>query len=225
MIKKQDHKFRTLPEKCPVSIRISENWNADRNARGIILLIKDSNLDVTDEIELGGMKVQYEQAIKDANVIVAPLKHCINIAENIRESQLAVNNEGETFVAPPIFIAASEKVKPQSTKQSAMGAYNKSKPLEEPPDGVIIEGHSKKALTEIENAVFKGTYRARARWGAPESELELEALERFVGDGWEWKDAVMEVYPDTKPENLDSEVNRLQHVLARDRKSPKKNKI
>jgi hypothetical protein len=103
-----------------------------------------------------------------------------------------------------------------------MKKYLEDNPIVNAPDKMILEGHSKKALDDIENAVFKGVYRAKARWGPPPDELPLEYLERLVKDGWKWKDAVMEVYPDTKPEDLDGEVNRLQHQLAKDRKESTK---
>jgi hypothetical protein len=56
---------------------------------------------------------------------------------------------------PPIFIAASGKKKSKSTK-SASQAYNESEPLEEPPDGVIIEGIDLGVL----NALFQTQYEA-----------------------------------------------------------------
>ena len=68
------------------TIRVCKDWNADCDVHYVILLITDTdyeNLDPAIQIGLGGMKNQYEQAIKDADEIVAPLKHCINIAEKI----------------------------------------------------------------------------------------------------------------------------------------------
>lgn len=79
----------------------------------------------------------------------------------------------------------------------------------------------KEGAASRENDVFGGTYRAMARFRDPPDEIELEKIARLINDGWKWKDAVMEVYPDTKPEELDREVNRLQHVWKRDRKKPK----
>ena len=68
------------------AIRVCEDWNADCDEHYVILLITDSdyeNLDPAIQIRLGGMKNRYEQAIKDADEIVAPLKHCINTAKKI----------------------------------------------------------------------------------------------------------------------------------------------
>jgi hypothetical protein len=119
----------------------------------------------------------------------------------------------ESNAAPPIFIAASGKSKP--TKNSALKAYNESKPATEPPDGVIIEGHSKKALAEIENAVYRGNRRAKAH--PIDDEIELDKIERLRGDGSKWKDVAREISPDIAAKNINSEANRLKQKYHRNK--------
>jgi hypothetical protein len=119
----------------------------------------------------------------------------------------------ESNMAPPIFIAASGKSKP--TNESALEKYNKSKSSTEPPDGVIIEGHSKKALTEMEDANFRGTFRAMARFNPPEDEIDDEKIYRLRKDGWKWEDVVKQVHPDTADEDIPSEVNRVKQRYHR----------
>ena len=72
---------------------------------------------------------------------------------------------------------------------------------------------------------FWGAFRAMARFFKPKTITEIERLRCLIDDGWEWKVAIMDVFPATAEEDVDSEVNKWQHRLATYRKSPKKRKI
>jgi hypothetical protein len=87
----------------------------------------------------------------------------------------------ESSETPPIFIAASGKGKSQSTK-SAMEAYNESKPLAEPPDGVIIE----RINIDVLNALFQTQYEAllASKYADDVDEWHLISKKKYNGKGW-----------------------------------------
>ena len=120
----------------------------------------------------------------------------------------------EEPAGPPIFIAASREKKTQA-KISALEAYNASKSLEEPPDGMILEGIAPAAASVMEQAAFNGTFRAIARFHEPTDEIELEKIHRLKNDGWSWEKIVRLVYPDTKEADIPSEVNRVKQQHRR----------
>ena len=84
-------------------------------------------------------------------------------------------------------------------------------------DDSVVEAIGK-AAAAMEDSVFRGTRRAMAQFRDPPNEIEDEKVERLVKDGWKWKDAVREVYPDTTDENLDKKVDEVRQRVKRDRK-------
>lgn len=189
-----------------VEIPVSDNWNIDQYGRSIILLVKDSNLDDAIRIDLGRMKKHYEQAMEDCGLVakrLIPLKHCVSIAENIRESQLTVNCKMDQQTIS-FEIAGEEVIAP---------VIQELKEIKE----AIQEG-----TTSRENAVFRGMFRATARFREPEDETEDEKVERLINDGWKWKEAVREVFETEDKilagETLDLKVDEVRQRIKRDRK-------
>jgi len=107
-------------------IRICENWDADQKAHGVIFLIRDTdykNLDAADRVELDRMKERYKQAKESFTfdaTIIAPLAHCVNIADDIvrydRETQDALEDTSELYRKELLDKSSTEK---QITPKSA----------------------------------------------------------------------------------------------------------
>lgn len=55
----------------------------------------------------------------------------------------------------------------------------------------------KENTVAMENAVFKGAFRAQARFSPPDDEVEIEKVVRLKHDGWRWENIVLTVYPDS----------------------------
>lgn len=103
--------------------------------------------------------------------------------------------------------------------------------VQESPDSPVI-----KVLKEIvtavkanttarEDAVFRGTYRAIARFEEPMDEIPLEKVYRLREDRWPWKDVIKQVYPDTTEEDIDRKVDEVRKQLERDLANSKKGPI
>jgi hypothetical protein len=71
-------------------------------------------------------------------------------------------------------------------------------------------------ITDIENAVFNGAFRAQARFEEPVDEVDIEKIHRLKMDGWKWKDIVREFNPACPDNLLDSEVKRLSEQHRRE---------
>jgi len=56
----------------------------------------------------------------------------------------------------------------------------------------------KKGNATRESDVFWATYRAWARFGEPENEVEIEKDHRLKQEGWKWENIVLQVYPDSQ---------------------------
>ena len=94
----------------------------------------------------------------------------------------------------PIFIAASGKGKTKPTV-SALKAYNNSKPLAEPPDGVIIEGIDPTERENLGESIGRNT----AKWllKANMSEKNKELQEEVLSDmGFAPIETTDMLYPD-----------------------------
>ena len=67
-----------------------------------------------------------------------------------------------------------------------------------------------------EKAVHNGTVQAQEILQGLRNELDIDKIHRLRQGGMKWKDIVMEVYPDTTIDNLDSEVSRVQKQHKRE---------
>jgi hypothetical protein len=74
-------------------------------------------------------------------------------------------------------------------------------------------------IENIEQATFKGAYRAMARFHEPTDETEIDKVDRLYKDGISWKRIVHQVYyPDIEIDEIpemDSEIRRVQAAHRR----------
>ena len=61
-----------------------------------------------------------------------------------------------------------------------------------------------------------------ARFQDPIEEVEIEKIHRLKNSGWSWENIVRELYPDTKEEDINSEINRLKMQHSREYGKPQK---
>ena len=126
----------------------------------------------------------------------------------------------EPSKAPPI-LAARVKKKKESADKTTFKEYLENEPLVNSPDEVILEGHSKQAVVEIENAAFRGTFRAFARFKEPIDEAPIEKIHRLRCDGVEWKYIGRIIYreengKDIAENDLDHYVDQLRQQHKRE---------
>jgi hypothetical protein len=142
------------------------------------------------------------------------------IAETIvaaRPNDSQVSSSTVSAGSLSVCMAATGKGSRQTIPLDVVGEQATIDPADEPADTRTLE-YGGKALKQIENSVFQGTYRAFARFKDPLNEIEDEKVERLVKDGQKWKDAVKEVFPDTPEESLDLKVDEVRQRIKRDRK-------
>lgn len=104
---------------------------------------------------------------------------------------------------------------------SAMAVYKDSIEWNDEPAHVNVSGITPVAENRIENAVYRGTYRAMSRFREPADEVEIEKVHRLRGENRPWKYIAQQVYFDRKgvtlPDGkLNNEVKRLQSQHRRE---------
>ena len=104
--------------------------------------------------------------------------------------------------ATPILAARVKKTK-ESADKTTFKEYLENEPLVNSPDSMILEGHSKQAVVEIENAAFRGTFRAFARFKEPIDETPIEKVHRLRCDGVEWKYIGRIIYREENGNDID----------------------
>jgi len=110
----------------------------------------------------------------------------------------------------------------QGNPESAIDASNELIEWADAPANVNITGIDHAAATVIQKAAYQGTYNAMARFQDPIEEVEIEKIHRLKNSGWSWENIVRELYPDTKEEDINSEINRLKMQHSREYGKPQK---
>ena len=189
---------------------------------------------VSDDGALVMCPVSFVERISDVMQFVqtcAAPKHIKTLAEEIGSYSNALlektraDEEWSRYHARQT--ARETRTASQALKESPDEMLNAKKTIAVRDDAVVEALKENTAAVKEntalrENDVRNGTHRAMSRfWEA--DEIELEKIRRLRDDGWEWKDVVMEVYPNTKAEALDRKVNAVQKQLNRDNKSKKGN--
>ena len=114
--------------------------------------------------------------------------------------------------------------------KSAVEAHNASIEWNDEPAHVHLNGITHAAENKIENAVYRGTYRAMSRFQEPADETEIEEVHRLRGENLPWKYIAQKVYFEREgvalpDDELCNEVKRLQAQHRREYpKSCKKTK-
>jgi len=145
---------------------------------------------------LEDMEKQYERKIETGGAVAGkliPLRHCVKIAENIRECHLAENSVG---------VPELVEVSPKSIEDSDNTVPNVN----------VVNQLTKK---DIADGAFDGTRRALARFITQKDETPIEQVHRLRCDDVEWKYIARTIYKEENEKeiaesDLDSEVKRLQ---------------
>jgi len=151
--------------------------------------------DLTDFMCYAGKLLKELIAPNDSNKPKVKPSESTEIPPIIIDEGLIESME-ESGAAPPIFIAASGKGKLKSTK-SVLKAYSESKPLDEPPDGVIIEGIDPDTCKAIAVAIEREKQTIKLL-SIPQQEKELEKIhvEILSEKGYKPLEIATLIYPD-----------------------------
>jgi hypothetical protein len=107
----------------------------------------------------------------------------------------------ESFTAPIAGQCKSSSVEePMDAPGEVLNATKKPLPVRDNEAIRAIQENTaavKENTAARENDVFKGTFRARARFSEPDDEVEIEKIIRLKHDGWNWGNIVKQVYPDS----------------------------
>ena len=179
--------------------------------------------DLSDFMRRASVLLEELTAPDDSNKSVTKPKNPIVIPSIIVGEDLTEPIE-ELHEAPPIFIAASGTVKSKEKLNAALVAYSKSRPLEEPPDGVIIEGID----IAVRDAMFQTQYEAGLALKYADQVDEWHCISKTKYNGVGWADIARHELEQQKSEGKinaykQSDVNSLARNIENKVKAHRKN--